>query len=101
MASRAFGLRSAATANALIFPTTPTVAAKQGPQASALETFLLFIRNTDPDSNAGIPGLSIPGGLGPSGMPVGVEVDGPQGSDRRLLSIGLAIEQALGRTPAP
>jgi hypothetical protein len=39
---------------------------RQGPEASALETFLLFIRNTDPGSNTGIPGLVIPGGLGPS-----------------------------------
>jgi Asp-tRNA(Asn)/Glu-tRNA(Gln) amidotransferase A subunit family amidase len=87
--------------DALIFPTTPKVAVPQGPEASALETFLLFIRNTDPDSNAGIPGLSIPGGLGQSRMPVGVEIDGPRGSDRRLLSIGLAIERVLGRMPAP
>lgn len=87
--------------DALIFPTTPKVAVKQGPEASALETFLLFIRNTDPGSNAGIPGLSIPGGVAPSGMPVGIEIDGPQGSDRRLLAIGMAIEQVFGRTPAP
>lgn len=87
--------------DALIFPTTPWIAAKQGPEASALATFLLFIHNTDPDSDAGIPGLSIPGGLGPSGMPVGVEIDGPAGGDRRLLSIGLGIEQVLGRTPPP
>ena len=86
---------------ALIFPTTPQVAAAQGPAASSLETFLLFIQNTDPGSNAGIPGLSIPAGLGPSGLPVGIEIDGPQGTDERLLAIGMAIENALGPTPAP
>jgi len=85
--------------DALIFPTTPRIAAPQGPGASALETFLLFIRNTDPGSNAGIPGLSIPAGRGPSGLPVGLEVDGLQGHDRRLLSLGLAIEEVLGRIP--
>jgi len=87
--------------DALIFPTTPRVAVVQGPEASSLETFLLFIRNTDPGSNAGIPGLSIPAGLGPSGLPVGIEIDGPAGSDARLLAIGMAIEQVLGPTPAP
>ncbi|MEX0959629.1 MAG: indoleacetamide hydrolase [Burkholderiales bacterium] len=88
--------------DALLFPATPKVAEIQGPEASALETFLLFIRNADPGSNAGIPGLVIPAGLGPStGMPVGVEIDGPAGSDKRLLEIGLAMEQVLGRTPAP
>jgi Asp-tRNA(Asn)/Glu-tRNA(Gln) amidotransferase A subunit family amidase len=86
---------------ALIFPTTPHVAAVQGPAASSLETFLLFIQNTDPGSNAGIPGLSIPAGLGPSGLPVGIEIDGPRGSDARLLAIGLAIERVLGRTSPP
>ena len=49
----------------MIAPTTPAVAVKQGPEASSLQTFLLFIRNTDPGSNAGIPGLTIPAGLGP------------------------------------
>ena len=63
---------------------------------------LLFIRNADPGSNAGIPGLVVPAGLGPSTrMPVGIELDGPAGSDRRLLELGLAIEKVLGRTPAP
>jgi mandelamide amidase len=87
---------------ALIFPTTPHVAAVQGPDASKLETFLLFIQNTDPGSNAGVPGLSIPAGLGPTtGLPVGIEIDGPRGSDTRLLAIGMAIEKVLGPTPAP
>src|SRR6266850_2788385 len=88
--------------DALIGPTTPAVAATQGPEASSLPTFLLFIRNTDPGSNAGIPGLTVPAGLGSSsGLPVGVSLDGPPGSDLRLLAIGLAIERVLGRTPPP
>jgi mandelamide amidase len=88
--------------DALIGPTTPAVAVVQGPEASSLPTFLLFIRNTDPGSNAGIPGLTIPAGLGPTtGLPVGISLDGPRGSDERLLAIGLAIERVLGRTPPP
>jgi mandelamide amidase len=88
--------------DALVGPTTPWVAGVQGPDASGLETFLRFIRNTDPGSNAGIPGLTVPAGLGPStGLPVGLSLDGPRGSDERLLALGLAIEQLLGRTPAP
>jgi indoleacetamide hydrolase len=88
--------------DALVAPTAPHVAVAQGPEASSLETFLLFIRNTDPGSNAGIPGLTVPAGLGPTtGLPVGLSLDGPRGSDERLLSIGLAMEKVLGRTPPP
>ncbi len=87
---------------ALIGPTTPRVAVAQGPEASSLPTFLLFIRNTDPGSNAGLPGLTIPAGLGPgTGLPVGLSLDGPRGSDERLLALGLAIEKVVGRTPPP
>ena len=88
--------------DALLAPTTPHVAAVQGPDASSPPTFLLFIRNTDPGSNAGIPGLTVPAGLGPkTGLPVGLSLDGPRGSDERLLAIGMAIEKVLGRTPPP
>lgn len=75
-----------------------TVSIDGGP---AVPTFGTYIRNTDPGSNAGIPGLSIPAGMTPSGLPVGLEIDGPLGSDDRLIGIGLAIETELGRVPAP
>ena len=88
--------------DALLAPTTARVAVPQGADASSLPTFLLFIRNTDPGSNAGIPGLTVPAGLGPTTrLPVGLSLDGPRGSDERLLAIGLAIEQVLGRIPPP
>lgn len=87
---------------AILFPTTPVVAMLAGPESSSLENFLLIIQNTDLAGNAGIPGLQIPAGIGAqSGLPVGVELDGPQGSDRRLLELGLAIESLLGRLPMP
>nr|AEV57144.1 indole acetimide hydrolase [uncultured bacterium] len=56
---------------------------------------MIYIRNTDPGSNAGIPGLSLPAGIGPDGLPVGLELDGPAGSDRDLLAIGAALETVL------
>ena len=87
--------------DALLFPTTPHVAPPAGPESSSLANFGLYIQNTDPGSNAGIPGLSIPAGLGASGLPVGVEIDGPSQSDRRLIAVGEAIEAALGPLPAP
>src|SRR5438552_15850793 len=95
-------VRAAAALRALVLATTPSVAVPQGPEASSFETFVRFIRNTDPGSNARMPGLTIPAGLGPTtGQPVGVSLDGLPDSDERLLAVGLAIERVLGRTPPP
>ncbi|MCK1385399.1 indoleacetamide hydrolase [Bradyrhizobium sp. 21] len=88
--------------DAIAFPTTPHVAIASNPDSSSLVNFGLFIQNTDPGSNAGIPGIQIPIALGAaSKMPVGLELDGPAGSDRRLLAIGMALENVFGRLPAP
>ena len=70
------------------------------PAASPIS--LLFIQNTDPGSNAGVPGIQVPVALGASSkLPVGLELDGPAGSDRRLLAIGMALDDVFGRLPAP
>jgi mandelamide amidase len=88
--------------DAIAFPTTPKVAITSDPNSSSLENFLLFIQNTDPGSNAGVPGIQLPLALGASSkLPVGLELDGPSGSDRRLLAIGMAMEKAFGRLPPP
>ncbi|CAG4895627.1 indoleacetamide hydrolase [Paraburkholderia saeva] len=97
--------------DALLFPTTilaavpiddingsSTVTIDGG---EALDEMAAFLRNTDPASNAGIPGLSLPAGMTGDGRPVGLELDGPTGSDRRLLAIGIALEQLLGPLAAP
>lgn len=87
--------------DALVFPTVPRVALAATPDSSSLENFGLLIQNTDPGSNAGVPGIQLPMGLGAaSKLPVGLELDGPAGSDRRLIGIGMALETLLGRLPA-
>jgi mandelamide amidase len=92
---------------ALAFPTTPLPAAPIGDDENTklngqdVPTFPTFIQNTDPGSNAGIPGLSVPFGRTQAGLPLGLAIDGPAGSDRKLLSIGLALEKLFGRLPAP
>jgi mandelamide amidase len=59
-------------------------------------------RNISPGSTAALPGLILPAGLTrDSRLPVGLELDGPEGSDRNLLAIGLAIEAALDPMPPP
>ena len=76
--------------DAIVFPTVPHVATDSNPDSSSLANFVLYIQNTDPGSNAGVPGIQIPIALGAaSKLPVGMELDGPAGSDRHLLSIGL------------
>ncbi len=92
---------------ALAFPTTPLPAAPIGDDEKTklngkdVPTFPTFIQNTDPGSNAGIPGLSIPIGRTQAGLPIGLELDGPASSDRKLLALGLALEKLFGRLPAP
>ena len=63
--------------------------------------FATVVRNLDASSLAGIPSVAFPAGLTRAGLPVGLEVDGPIGSDRTLLAIGSAIEAVLGSLPAP
>lgn len=88
--------------DAIAFPTTPRVAIASNPESSSLENFGLFIQNTDPGSNAGIPGIQIPIALGAtSKLPIGLELDGPAGTDRRLLAIGVALDAVFGRLPPP
>jgi indoleacetamide hydrolase len=88
--------------DAIVFPTVPKVAVASNADSSDLSNFVMYIQNTDPGSNAGIPGLQIPIALGAtSGLPVGMELDGPADGDRRLLSIGLALEKLFGRLPPP
>jgi Asp-tRNA(Asn)/Glu-tRNA(Gln) amidotransferase A subunit family amidase len=88
--------------DAIAFPTAPKVAIASNPDSSSLANFLLFIQNTDPGSNAGVPGIQVPIALGASSkLPVGLELDGPSGSDRRLLAIGVALDKLFGRLPPP
>ncbi|TDN63872.1 indoleacetamide hydrolase [Paraburkholderia sp. BL10I2N1] len=97
--------------DALLFPTTllaavpidevngsSSVSVDGGPTVDEMAAFL---RNTAPASNAGIPGLSLPAGMTGDGRPVGLELDGPTGSDRHLLAIGVAFETVLGSLPPP
>jgi Asp-tRNA(Asn)/Glu-tRNA(Gln) amidotransferase A subunit family amidase len=97
--------------DALLFPTTRLAAVPIDDLAGSsavsinggapIDELSAYLRNTDPASNAGIPGLSLPAGLTAEGLPVGLELDGPLGSDRRLLAIGVAFEEVFGALPAP
>ena len=92
---------------AAFFPTSPVSARPIGEDETVeldgerVPTFPTFIRNTDPGSNAGIPGISLPTGLTSNGLPVGMELDGPAGSDERLLAVAAAVEEAIGFDARP
>ncbi len=93
--------------DALVFPTTPLPARPIGHDETVelngeqVPTFPTFIRNTDPGSVAGLPGLTLPVGLTENGLPVGIEIDGRAGDDKEVLAIGLSFEAVLDRLPAP
>ena len=97
--------------DSILFPTTiapaPVIDTEKGSSEMSINgdkpvpTFDTMIRNTDPGSNAGIPGLSLFAGMTPGGLPVGLEIDGRLGSDTKLLGLGLSIEGILGAAPPP
>jgi Asp-tRNA(Asn)/Glu-tRNA(Gln) amidotransferase A subunit family amidase len=92
---------------ALVFPTTPLAAAPIGDDETVdlngerVPTFPTFIRNSSPGSVAGIPGISLPAAMTRSGLPLGLELDGPEGSDATLLAVAQAVESMLPKMPAP
>ena len=49
------------------------------------------------DANlAGLPACSIPMGLGENGLPLGLQILGPAGSDEEVLRVAEAIEVVIG-----
>jgi mandelamide amidase len=94
--------------DAFVIPTTPLAAARIADgdevriEGVPMPTFEAYIRHTSPGSVAGIPGLTMPAGQTPEGLPVGLGLEGGRGADRRLLEIGRALEPILapaGRPP--
>jgi indoleacetamide hydrolase len=60
-----------------------------------------MIRNTEPGSLAALPSLSVPAGLTADGLPVGIQFDGPSGTDATVLAIGRLFEALVPALPAP
>jgi aspartyl-tRNA(Asn)/glutamyl-tRNA(Gln) amidotransferase subunit A len=84
----------------LISPTSPTVAFKLGEKAENPLAMYLSDLLTIPSNMAGLPGLSIPCGLS-EGLPVGLQLIGPQFSENLLFRAGHALEQAIGFDSVP
>jgi aspartyl-tRNA(Asn)/glutamyl-tRNA(Gln) amidotransferase subunit A len=79
----------------LVSPTSPTVAFKLGEKTENPLAMYLADVLTIPPNMAGLPGLSIPCGLS-EGLPVGLQLIGPQFSENLLFRAGHALERAIG-----
>jgi aspartyl-tRNA(Asn)/glutamyl-tRNA(Gln) amidotransferase subunit A len=79
--------------DALITPTTPTTAFEMG--AVYGDSVLMQYADllTVPANHAGTPGLSVPCGLDGGGLPIGLQLLGPDWSEPTLLRIAAAYEQ--------
>jgi len=84
--------------DALVCPTSPTVAFTQGARSDPLAMYLCDVL-TIPVNLAGLPGISVPCGLA-DGLPVGLQVIGPRFQDARVLRVAHAYEQAAGTAAA-
>jgi aspartyl-tRNA(Asn)/glutamyl-tRNA(Gln) amidotransferase subunit A len=84
----------------LVSPTSPTVAFKVGERAADPLAMYLSDLLTIPSCMAGLPGLNVPCGLS-DGLPVGLQLIGPQLSENTLFAVGHALEHALGFDPVP
>jgi len=84
----------------LASPTSPTVAFALG--AKTHDPLAMYVNDllTIPSCMAGLPGLSIPCGLS-DGLPVGLQLIGPQLGENTLFRTGHALEQALAFDTVP
>jgi aspartyl-tRNA(Asn)/glutamyl-tRNA(Gln) amidotransferase subunit A len=78
----------------LVSPTSPTVAFPLGAKTENPLAMYLSDVLAIPPNMAGLPGISIPCGLS-EGLPVGLQLIGPQFSENLLFRVGHALEHAL------
>ena len=84
----------------LVSPTCATTAFPIGARAADPLAMYLTDVLTIPSNMAGMPGLSIPCGLA-DGLPVGLQLIGPQFSENALYRIAAALEAQIGFEPVP
>lgn len=63
---------------------------------TAMDTYHRWMECVIPASLAGVPALALPSGYGPHGLPHGIQIIGPAGSDAKLLSMGAQWEAMIG-----
>ena len=93
-------------ADALCYPATPITAPLIGDDmlmlnGASVPVITTLARNENPAASAGLPALTLPAGLTPAALPIGLELAGPVDTDTQLLVLGMAVERVLPRLPAP
>jgi aspartyl-tRNA(Asn)/glutamyl-tRNA(Gln) amidotransferase subunit A len=89
-----FDARGKHRLHALLTPTTPTTAFPIGDVYGDSVLMQYADQLTVPANHAGVPGISIPAGFDADGLPIGVQLLGPDFSEARLLQLGRAYELA-------
>ena len=84
----------------LVSPTSPTVAFKLGERTADPVAMYLADVLAIPPNMAGLPSLNIPCGVS-EGLPVGLQLIGPQFAENTLFRVAHALEQAIGFDTVP
>jgi aspartyl-tRNA(Asn)/glutamyl-tRNA(Gln) amidotransferase subunit A len=85
----------------LLTPTAPSAAFALGEKSDDPIAMYLNDVFTVPSSLAGLPAMSVPGGLDAGGLPLGLQVIGKPLDEQGVLNAGLAIEERAGFTARP
>ncbi|MEO1044608.1 MAG: Asp-tRNA(Asn)/Glu-tRNA(Gln) amidotransferase subunit GatA [Pseudomonadota bacterium] len=85
----------------LLTPTAPSAAFGLGEKSDDPIAMYLNDVFAVPASMAGLPAMSVPGGLDGQGLPLGLQIVGRELDEQGVLNAGLAIEQRAGFTARP
>ncbi len=85
----------------LLTPTAPSAAFALGEKSADPIAMYLNDVFTVPSSLAGLPAMSVPGGLDKDGLPLGLQIIGKPLDEQGVLNAGLAIEQRAGFVARP
>ena len=85
----------------LLTPTAPSAAFALGEKSADPLAMYLNDVFTVPSSLAGLPAMSVPGGLDKNGLPLGLQVIGRALDEQGVLNAALAIEERAGFTARP
>jgi aspartyl-tRNA(Asn)/glutamyl-tRNA(Gln) amidotransferase subunit A len=84
----------------VLTPATPSPAFAPGEITDPVQMYLNDVFTVTVNM-AGLPGISVPGGLSEQGLPMGLQLIGKPFDEETLFRVGYAIEQAAGKLEAP